>query len=197
MMMKNLDFPENTFDAIYVIEATVHAPSLQKAYQEIHRVLKPGSRFGVYEWVMTDTFDPKNPTHRFLRLGIERGNGIVSMRTRTEALDAFHNAGFILEYEDDLAARDDPIPWYYPIAGELKHARGLWDLFTVLRMSRLGRGGMGMLLWVLEGLRIAPAGTRDTAEELSGAAECLVEGGRLGLFTPMYLMVGRKPSNCT
>ncbi|PIG82920.1 tocopherol O-methyltransferase [Aspergillus arachidicola] len=189
----HLDFPDNTFDAVYVIEATVHAPSLQKVYEQIFRVLKPGGRFGVYEWVMTNRFDESNPKHRAIRLGIERGNGIVNMRTQNEAAEAIQAAGFVLEHEEDLAARLDPIPWYYPIAGELQHTRSLWDLLTVLRMTKLGRGAMGYLLWTLETLRLAPSGTAETATELANGADSLVEGGRLGLFTPMYFMIGRKP----
>ncbi|KAK2841685.1 hypothetical protein FQN49_006007 [Arthroderma sp. PD_2] len=189
----NLDFPKNTFDAVYAIEATVHAPSLQDVYKQIFNVLKPGGRFGVYEWVMTDRFDESKPEHRAIRLGIERGNGIVSMRTQSEAVEAIQAAGFVLEYEDDLAGRPDPVPWYYPVAGEWRHARSLWDLFTMLRMTKLGRGAMGSLLWSLEKLWIAPQGTAEVAGELSSAADYLVKGGKLGLFTPMYLMIGKKP----
>ncbi|KAI1924226.1 Delta(24)-sterol C-methyltransferase [Ophidiomyces ophidiicola] len=189
----DLEFPKNTFDAVYVIEATVHAPNLVDVYKQIFRVLKPGGRFGVYEWVMTDKFDASNDEHRAIRLGIERGNGIVNMPTRTEAIEAMEAAGFVLEYEDDLAARPDPIPWYYPIAGEWRYARSLWDMFTMLRMTRLGRGAMGSLLWSLEKLRLAPQGTSEVAGELAAGADHLVKGGQLGLFTPMYLMVGQKP----
>ena len=35
-------FGENSFDAVYAIEATVHAPSWQGVYGEIMKVLKPG-----------------------------------------------------------------------------------------------------------------------------------------------------------
>lgn len=44
-----MPFPDNSFDAVYAIEATVHAPSLAGVYTEIFRVLKPGGTFGVYE----------------------------------------------------------------------------------------------------------------------------------------------------
>ena len=178
---------------MYVIEATVHAPSLQDVYEQIFRVLKPGGRFGVYEWVMTDSFDESNAEHRAIRLGIERGNGIVNMRTRADATRAIQAAGFQLEHKEDLAARPDVIPWYYPLAGDWQHARSLWDLFTMLRMTKLGRDTMGRLLWGLETLRVAPPGTTETAGELDGAADNLVKGGKLGLFTPMYFMIGRKP----
>jgi len=35
-------FGENSFDAVYAIEATVHAPSFEGIYEQIRRVLKPG-----------------------------------------------------------------------------------------------------------------------------------------------------------
>lgn len=52
-----MPFPDDSFDAIYAIEATVHAPSLSAIYSEIFRVLKPGGIFGVYEWLMTYKYD--------------------------------------------------------------------------------------------------------------------------------------------
>ena len=35
-------FGENSFDAVYAIEATVHAPSWEGVYGQILRILKPG-----------------------------------------------------------------------------------------------------------------------------------------------------------
>lgn len=35
-------FGENSFDAVYAIEATCHAPSWEGVYSEIKHVLKPG-----------------------------------------------------------------------------------------------------------------------------------------------------------
>lgn len=189
-----MDFSQNSFDAVYAIEATVHAPSLQAVYEQIYRVLKPGGIFGVYEWVMTDDYDDDNPEHRAIRLGIERGDGIANMTTRKHALHAIRAAGFTLEHEEDLSKRLDEVPWYYPLAGELRHIRSLWDLLSVLRMTRMGRTAMGTLLKALESVRMAPAGTAETANELSLAADNLVAGGRTGLFTPMYLMIAKKPS---
>jgi sterol 24-C-methyltransferase len=43
----NMPFDDNTFDGVYAIEATVHAPSLAGVYAEIFRVLKPGKVFCV------------------------------------------------------------------------------------------------------------------------------------------------------
>ena len=156
-------------------------------------MLKPGGVFGVYEWVMTDAYDGNNKRHREIRLAIERGNGIANMVPRKEALEAMRKVGFVVEHEEDLAERVDRRPWYAPLAGDLAGAQNLWDLLGYVRMSKIGRLGIGSLLRTLEALRLAPVGTAETANELSDGGDALVAGGREKLFTPMYLMVGRKP----
>ncbi|KAF2191397.1 hypothetical protein K469DRAFT_720406 [Zopfia rhizophila CBS 207.26] len=192
-----MSFPDNSFDAVYAIEATVHAPSLEGIYSEIFRVLKPGGVFGVYEWLMTDQYDNSNPHHREIRLGIEQGNGISNMEKVEVALAAMKVAGFELEHHEDLADRDDPLPWYWPLAGELKHVGSIYDIPTVIRMTKIGRGIVHKFVGALETVGIAPAGTQKTADSLAVGADCLVAGGREKLFTPMYLMVARKPADAS
>lgn len=51
----------------------------------------------------------------------------------SEAVKAMKAVGFELEFNEDLATRPDAVPWYYPLSGEFKYARNLYDLFTVLR----------------------------------------------------------------
>lgn len=188
-----MSFPENTFDAVYAIEATVHAPSLEGIYSQIFRVLKPGGVFGVYEWLMTDKYDNSNPKHRSIRLGIEQGDGISNMEKIEVALEAIKAAGFELELNEDLADRLDPKPWYYPIAGDLRMIGSVGDALTVARMTKLGRGVMHRFVGLLEKVGVAPHGTQKTADSLALAADNLVAGGQQKLFTPMYLMVARKP----
>lgn len=188
-----MSFPDNSFDAVYAIEATVHAPELVGVYSEIFRVLKPGGVFGVYEWLMTDNYDNDNREHRRIRLGIEQGDGISNMVRVSEGLQAFRDAGFELLHHEDLADRADPLPWYFPLAGSFKHMQSLWDVFTIARMTWWGRGIAHTLLGALETVGVMPRGSRKTAQSLAVASDCLVAGGEKKLFTPMYLMVGRKP----
>ncbi|KAI1322559.1 S-adenosyl-L-methionine-dependent methyltransferase [Xylariaceae sp. FL0255] len=176
----NILFPDNSFDAVYAIKATAHAPSLEGVYKEIFRVLKPGGVFGVYEWLMTEEFNNNDLEHRRIRLHIEEGGGIAQMFKISDGLAAISAAGFDLELHHDLAADDDgPAPWYWPLDSDLRYAQTL-----VVAHS---------LFSVLETVRVIPTGTRKTAESLGKAADALVEGGKKKLFTPMYLMVGRKP----
>ena len=189
-----MNFPDNSFDAVYAIEATVHAPSLEGVYSQIFRVLKPGGFFGVYEWLMTDAYDNDNSEHRAIRLGIEQGNGISNMEKIQVALDAIKAAGFELELNEDLADRPDAMPWYWPLSGDFRMMASIWDFFTILRLTYFGRSAVHRFVGILEKLRLAPYGTQKTADSLALAADNLVAGGRQKLFTPMYLMVARKPS---
>lgn len=190
-----MSFPDNSFDAVYAIEATVHAPTLEGIYSEIFRVLKPGGVFGVYEWLMTDEYDNNNLNHREIRLGIEQGDGISNMCKVQEALDAMKAAGFDLLRHEDMADRPDPYPWYWPLSGEMKYMQSVFDVFTLVRMTHWGRTIAHGFAGLMESLKLAPAGTKKTADSLALAADCLVAGGKEHLFTPMYLMVGRKPES--
>ncbi|EJC98250.1 delta-sterol C-methyltransferase [Fomitiporia mediterranea MF3/22] len=187
-------FGENSFDAVYAIEATVHAPSWEGVYSEIKRVLKPGGVFGVYEWCMTDRWNPEIPEHKKLAHQIEIGNGIPEMRPLSQARAALQNVGFVIEHEEDLAERPDAVPWYYPLEGDIRKAQTFWDYITVWRMSWSGQLVSHNVIRMLEILGVMPKGTFDVSETLKVAAEALVKGGQTKLFTPMYLVISRKPT---
>ncbi|KAJ7915658.1 delta-sterol C-methyltransferase [Mycena leptocephala] len=186
-------FGKNYFDAVYAIEATCHAPTFEGVYGEIFKVLKPGGVFGVYEWCMTDKWDPSEPSHAALQHELELGNGIPEMRTIAAARKALQTVGFELQHDEDLADRPDVVPWYYPLEGDVRKAQTFWDYLTVLRISPLGKFFTHNVVWVMELLGLMPKGTHDVGEALRIAAVALVRGGQLKVFTPMYLVISRKP----
>lgn len=117
------------------------------------------------------------------------------MYSREVAEQALKNVGFEVEYQKDLADVDDDIPWYYPLAGDLKYCQSLGDLYTVFRTSRLGRLITTEAVGLMEKVGIAPKGSKQVTHALEDAAINLVEGGRQKLFTPMMLYIARKPEN--
>ena len=69
-----------------------------------------------------------------------------------------------------------------------------WNPFTQrFQFNWLGLCLTKYSLMLMECLRIAPSGTSRTQVMLQSGAIGLARGGELGIFTPMYLMVGRVP----
>lgn len=183
-----IPFPENTFDAVYAIEATCHAPDAYGCYKEIYRVLKPGQCFAAYEWCMTDSFDPNNQEHQKIKAEIEIGDGLPDIRLTVKCLEALKQAGFEVIWEKDLAkdVKESPLPWYLP----LDKSRISLSSF---RLTAVGRFFTKNMVKALEFVGLAPQGSQRVQDFLEKAAEGLVEGGKREIFTPMYFFVARKP----
>jgi sterol 24-C-methyltransferase len=182
----NLPYGDGTIDAAYQIEATCHAPDRTGCYKEVCRILKPGGLFSGYEWVTTPEYNPNNPQHARIVRDIELGNGISPLKSTTDIIQSLKDAGFVVEEAMDLAldARF-PIPWYQPLAGDLT--------ISGFRHSRIGRFFTHNSVNILEKCRIVPQGTTKVSSLLMMTADALVEGGRLGIFTPCYYYLARKP----
>lgn len=65
-----------------------------QVFREVCRVLKPGSMFGGYEWVVTEKYDSSNPDHVRLKEGIEVGNGLPTLATPAIIKANLEEAGF-------------------------------------------------------------------------------------------------------
>ena len=184
----DIDEPDNSFDAIYAIEATPHAPDRAAVFAEALRLLKPGGRFASYEWCLTDRFDTENPDHLRIKNDIEVGAATQEIIFTHEVDAAMRDVGFELLEARDLAEEiGASIPWYEPLVGS-----GL--SLTTFRSSRVGRWATHQSLNLLEILRIVPRGTTLVSSMLNRGASGCAEAGQLGIFTPMYLVLGRKPA---
>ncbi|MYD31746.1 MAG: hypothetical protein F4X01_09205, partial [Nitrospira sp. SB0661_bin_20] len=79
------------------------------------------------------------------------------------------------------------IPWYAPLVGS-----GL--SFATFRSSAVGRRITSSLLWLFERFRIVPQGSAQVSVMLNLIADTFAEAGRLGIFSPMYFILARKPT---
>lgn len=100
----NVEAPDNSFDAAFSIEATVHAPDKAGVYGEAFRLLKPGTCFAAYEYCMTDRYDTEDPYHRRLKADMEYGGCLPDIPRPREIDDALRQVGFELLDARDLAA---------------------------------------------------------------------------------------------
>ena len=178
---------DQSFDAAYHIEAITHAPNAQTVYEELFRVLRPGSIFAGYEWCMTPLYDSDNPTHREVKERIEYGNALPQVASCSDVDEGLRSVGFEVLYSRDRALdSDQEMPWFHPLEGSVRTLRGF-------PRSTIGRKVTSLSLRILESLRIVPKGAFETQEILNIAADSLVAAGRLGIFTPMYFHKARKP----
>lgn len=184
-----LPFEDNSFDGAYAIEATCHAPKRQGVYGEIFRVLKPGQIFATYEWCLTPKYDKNVEFHRLIKKKIEEGDGLPDMAYEHECTDALKEVGFEVIEARDMAL--DPIfggdPWWMPL-----HPSNNPFNFR-FQMSPLGKFITRNILWVCEGVFLVPSGTYKVQEMLQQGGWGCERGGYTGIFTPMWLMVARKP----
>lgn len=187
----NMPFEANSHDGAYAIEATCHAEDKVKCYSEIFRVLKPGACFVGYEWVVTDKYDHSNETHRKIRHGIELGDALPTLETGPQVIQALKDSGFIVEEHFDVCERYEASPaktitWYNPLEGNYSSVWGL-------KATPIGRWCTSQLCTVMEAIKIAPKGSRQTADILEEGAVNLVKGGQTGIFTPCFFFRARKP----
>jgi len=182
----NIPVPDDTYDAIYAIEATCHAPDKLACYSELYRILKPGKLLGIYEWVMTDRYDPQNPEHVRIKEGIEKGNALPELQPSQLAEQAMRDAGFeILDSRDVATTSDETTPWYLPLSGTYS--------WTGFKHTRCGRWFTHKMVCMLEWIKLAPEGTTEISRILMETAEDIVKGGEMQLFTPMWFILARKP----
>ncbi len=183
----NVDAPDESFDAIYDIEATCHAPDKVSIFGEVFRLLKPGACFAGYEYCLTDRFDAHDPHHLKIKADIQLGGSLLEIADQQTVDDALRSVGFEVLETRDLSIQTGPsIPWYQPLVGS-----GL--SLASFRSSRFGRWVTHNSLKTLETLHIAPQGTVRASETLNLCAAAMAEAGKLGIFTPMYFSHARKP----
>merc|ERR1740121_2854377 len=162
-----LPFPDASFDGVYAIESTCHAPDRAGVYAEILRVLKPGGFFACYEWCLTDKYDAKSEKQRKMKKEIEVGDGLPDLAHTSVCTKALQEAGF-----DVIEARDCALdghldggePWYMPLAPSWCPWK--WPRF---QFNPVMFHGMPMILGALENIGLVPKGTVQTQVMLQQA----------------------------
>jgi len=188
----NLEAMEaESFDKAMNIEAIVHAKDHTNVFKEVLRVLKPGGLLFNYEWVLNDKYDPKDLKHVEIKRGIEHGNGLPDLLSYQELEKAAIDAGFEVMESYDLAVEaekrygGDNIPWYRELMADFS--------LSGFRKTKIGMAVTGWMLAAFEAVGLVPAGSTKTATMLENGAHYIVQGALEGFFSPMHVLLLRKP----
>jgi sterol 24-C-methyltransferase len=186
-----MPFAKDSFDGVYAIESTCHAPDRAKVYAEILRVLKPGATFACYEWCVTDKFNPKSAEHQKIKRDICVGDGLPDLVHTSVCTKALKQAGFeVLEVRDCMqdGQLEGGETWYTPLTPSWNPT--LWPRF---QFNPVMFWLMPKILRFFELIRLVASGTVDSQVMLQAGGVGCAQGGVTGCFTPAWLMVARKP----
>lgn len=100
----------------------------------------------------------------------------------------FPQAGFeVEEVRDMVEDHGQAKPWYWPLEPS-------WNpLLFRFQFNPFGKAVTRIMLNFMEAIKLAPVGSSKVQAMLQQAQVGLVDGGRTKIFTPMLLVVARKP----
>ena len=139
---------------------------------------------------LTDKFNPDDAGHQTVRRRLQHGIALSEIATMDEVNRALEEAGFLVDEVKDLAVEEveATVPWYRPM--ERRHG----NLGAALSRIPLGRKAFIGASRLAEALGAFPKGSADVVSFMDRTADAYVEGGRMGIFTPLCCFLARKPS---
>ena len=165
-------FKEATFDGVYEIQVLSYCKNLDETFKEIHRLLKPGGKFAILDWVVLDAYNSKNPHHAELMPQVKAVIGAVGNPTIANYTDALRRAGFKILVNQNASIDGLQAPL-------IEQA----DKFY----TRLGR-----LLSFLVRCKILPKHFETLFERLSRGGPAFVKADRLRLVSTSHYILAQK-----
>lgn len=166
------NFPDQSFDAIYQVQVFSYAKDLQKLFNELYRILKPGGRIAFLDWVSLDQYNPKNKHHAKLMKQVKPLIGAIGTPSIKKYVDIMKKAGFKKITHENPSIDDLQAPL-------IENA----DRFFV-RINRL--------INVCVSCKILPKHFKKLFDRLTKDGEALVEMDRLKLATTCYYFSAEK-----
>ncbi|KAI1197722.1 S-adenosyl-L-methionine-dependent methyltransferase [Nemania serpens] len=168
-----LPFADESFDAFYEIQALSLCKDPSALFKEIYRILKPGSKFLLIDWVSLPAYDPADPTHASLMRRVKPLIGAVGTPTPTSFEGALRDAGFAVTRSDN------------PSIDGLQ--AGLIDKVDIYFRS------VRRLINCLARLHALPLHFKTLFDRLCLDGQAFVEMDNMRLITTTYRIVAEKP----
>ncbi|KAK7417274.1 hypothetical protein QQX98_004708 [Neonectria punicea] len=167
-----LPFSNASFDAFYEIQALSLCRDPSLLFKDIYRILKPGAKFLLLDWVSLPAYNPEDPKHAGLMRRVKPLIGAVGTPTPASFEKALTDAGFIVTKSDNPS-----------IDGLQAHLIDKVDIY------------FRSLRHVIHGLvkiRVLPRHFKTLIDRLCLDGQAFVEMDALRLITTTYRIVAEK-----
>ncbi|KAM7205535.1 S-adenosyl-L-methionine-dependent methyltransferase [Naviculisporaceae sp. PSN 640] len=168
-----LPFANNSFDAFYQIQALSLCKDLGQLFRELYRVLKPGAKISLLDWVSLPGYDPTNSEHLELMRRVKPLIGAVGTPTPAIFEQELEDAGFVVLKSENASVGGLQAPLIDRVDG----------YFRAMRQIILG----------LVKMRVLPAHFKTLINRLCLDGQAFVKMDKMRLITTSYWIVAMKP----
>ncbi|KAK0624749.1 S-adenosyl-L-methionine-dependent methyltransferase [Bombardia bombarda] len=168
-----LPFADESFDAFYQIQALSLCKDLPSLFKELYRVVRPGAKISLLDWVSLPAYDASNPEHAELMSRVKPLIGAVGTPTPQLLEKALEDAGFVVVRSENASQGGLQAPLIERV-----------DVyFRAMRQIILG----------LVKVRVLPQHFKTLINRLCLDGEAFVKMDTMRLITTSYWVVAAKP----
>lgn len=168
-----LPFADHEFDAFYQIQALSLCKDLKALFKEIYRVVRPGARVSLLDWVSLPAYDPNNAEHVELMGRVKPLIGAVGTPTPEILEEALEEAGFVVVKSENASVDGLQAPLIDKVDVYFRAVR--------------------QLILAAVKLRMLPHHFKTLINRLCLDGEAFVKMDKMRLITTSYWVVARKP----
>lgn len=167
-----LPFADQSLDGIYEIQVLTYSRNPLLLFKELYRVLKPGGKFAILDWVRLPNYDEKDPHHLSLMKAIKPLIGAIGTPSPEEYMDLLKKAGFEIVASENPSIDGLQVPLFEKA-----------DRFY----TRVGK-----IIRFLVKCKLIPAHFQILFDRMTKDGQAMVEADRLRLVTTSYYILAQK-----
>jgi ubiquinone/menaquinone biosynthesis C-methylase UbiE len=99
----DIRFGDNCFDVVFEMESVCHTDTPEVVLSEVHRVLKPGGKFMLFDGFRSDDFNSLTDNQKKAGYLVEKTMGVNFGHTISEWISIAEKVGFKVDMNDDIS----------------------------------------------------------------------------------------------
>ncbi|KAF6824519.1 methyltransferase domain-containing protein [Colletotrichum musicola] len=167
-----LPLEDSSMDGFYEIQALSLCRDIPALFAELHRILLPGAKLSLLDWVRLPAYDPSNEKHAELMRRTKPLIGAVGTPSPTDLEHALEKAGFIVERSDNASVGGLQAPL-------IEEADGWFR-------------GLRKVVGGLVKVKVLPAHLKRLVDRLCLDGQAFVEMDKGGLVSTSWRIVARR-----